>query len=81
MKVGTSEIFPRLFQIAQIAGKAFYAASFVYELLPRQRHIPIGIALKECESLDYYGRRSVKFRARRLQHVPLLARPRMERIV
>src|SRR5579859_6281205 len=52
MEVATSKVGPRLLKVAQLAGENLYEAGLVDRLLPRQRDIPVGIALKECECLD-----------------------------
>ena len=46
-------------------------------LFPRQRHVPVGVAIEECECLDDNGNGGVKLRACSVQQVPLLSRLRM----
>jgi hypothetical protein len=76
VQVRASKIFPRLLQIAQLAGKDFYGAGLTDGFFPRQRHVPVGVAIEECECLDDDGNAGMKFRAGSVQQVPLLSRLR-----
>src|SRR6266849_6884515 len=80
MQVRTSKVLPRLLQIAQLAGKDFRGAGLIDGFFPRQRHVPVGVAIEKCERLDDNGNGGVKLRARSVQQVPLLPCLRMERI-
>jgi len=52
VQVGTSEIFPRSLQIAQVAGKDVESARPGYRVFPRQRRIPVGVAIEKGECLN-----------------------------
>jgi hypothetical protein len=80
VQVGAPKVGPRLFQVAQLAGKNSYCSVLIYSLSPRQRHVAVGVAIEECERFNDDRDRRVEFRARALQHVPLLSRRRVQRI-
>src|SRR6516225_12265607 len=77
VQIRASKIFPRLFQVAQLAWKNPYRAGLVDSFLPCQRDIPTGVTIEKCECLDDYGNGTVKFRAHSAQQLPLLSRLRM----
>ena len=77
VQIRASKIFPRLFQVAQLAWKNPYRAGLVDSFLPCQRDISIGVTIEKCECLDDYGNGTVKFRAHSAQQLPLLSRLRM----
>ena len=49
VQVGASEVFPRLFQIARLAGKNRYGSRLIDCLFPGQRHVPVGVSIEKCE--------------------------------
>ena len=55
VQVRAPKILPRLLQIAQLAGKDPDGSRFVDRTLPRQGHVPVGIALKKGECLNHHG--------------------------
>ncbi len=77
VQIRVAKVFPRLLQIAQLAGKDFYGAGLIDRFSPRQRHVPVGVAIEKCECLDDNGNGGVKLRACSMQQIPLLARLRM----
>ncbi len=80
VEVPVAKVYPRLLQIAQLAGKDFYDAKIIKGLFPREGDIPVGVAIKKCERLDDNRNGSVKLCACSLHQLPLLARLRVERI-
>jgi hypothetical protein len=50
-----SKVVPRLFQIAQLAGKDFYRVGLIDGFFPCQRHVPVGVAIekRECLAIRY----------------------------
>ena len=80
MQIRASKVVPRLFQIAQLAGKDFYRASLINGVFPRQRHVSIGVAIEERECLDDDGNGGMKLCPCAMKQVPLFPRLWMERI-
>ncbi|HEX9277003.1 MAG TPA: hypothetical protein VGA51_11490 [Casimicrobiaceae bacterium] len=80
VEIVAPEIFPRNFEIAQLAGKDLHRSGLIDRLFPRQRHIAVGVAIEKSERLDYDRDRRVKFGARSLQDVPLFPGLRVKRI-
>ena len=76
----TPEIFPRSLQIAQVAGKDVESARPGYRVFPRQRHIPVGVAIEKGECLNDNRNGGVQPGAGRTQQVPLFPRLRMQRV-
>ena len=74
-----AKILPRLFQIAQLAGKNLDCPWLIDRFSPRQSHITIGVPIEKRERLDDNRNRGVKLGARALQPFPLLPRPHMKR--
>jgi hypothetical protein len=74
VQICASKVFPRLLQIARLAGKDFYGARPIDGFFPRQRHVSVGVAIKKCECLDDNGNGGVKLRARSVQLLPLFSR-------
>jgi hypothetical protein len=52
VQICASKVFPRLLQIARLAGQDFYGAGPINGFFPRQRHVSVGVAIKKCECLD-----------------------------
>ena len=67
VQIRVTKVFPRLLQIAQLAGKDFYGAGLIDRFSPRQRHVPVGVAVEKCECLDDNGNGGVKLRACSMQ--------------
>lgn len=80
VQVRAPKIFPRLLQIAQLAGKDLDGSRLVDRTLLRQGHVPVGIALKKGECLNDHGNGGVKLRTGTLQNFPLVPRLRVQRI-
>jgi len=73
VQIRVTKVFPRLLQIAQLAGKDFYGSGLIYGLFPRQRHVPVGIAVEKRECLDDNGNGGVELGTSSVQSVPLLS--------
>src|SRR6266481_5578850 len=80
VQVRAPEVFQRLVEIAQLAGKDPHRAGSVDRLPPRQRHVAVGIALQEGERFDYDGNGRVKSGASPMQDFPLLASLPVKRV-
>ena len=80
VQVATPEIFPRSLQIAQTTGKDVESARPGYQVFPRQRHIPVGVAIEKGECLNDNRNGGVQPGAGRTQQIPLFPRLRMQRV-
>ena len=80
VEIGAPEIFPRPLQIAELARKDFQSAPPRHPFLPRQSDIPVRVAIEKRECLDDHGNGGMKPGAGGAQQVPLLPRPRMQRV-
>ncbi len=80
VQVGTPEIFPRSLQITQVAGKDVESARPGHRVFPRQRHIPVGVAIEKGKCLNDNRNGGVQPGAGRTQQVPLFPRLRMQRV-
>src|SRR5687768_286423 len=74
MQIRSSEIFPRLVQIAQLAGKDLYASVRVNGFPPHQGHVSVGITIEEGECFEHNWDGRVKLRPSAMQELPLFPR-------
>ena len=70
VQVGAAEVAPRFLQITQITGKNLDSSRLVDRLLPRKRHVAVGIAIEKRERLNDDRNGRVKPGARSAQRVP-----------
>lgn len=80
VQVRAAKEFPRLFQIAQLAGENLDGAGLVDRTLPRQGDVAVGVALEESKRLDDDRYRGVELDTCAVEDVPLLSCLRVQRI-